>query len=83
MRPVDSPDILAPSRDRSAAGVEVLGEMARLEGLEPPTYRFEVCRSIQLSYRRVYRILFESISYGAEFAMRDRRGPSQSAPMAA
>src|SRR5690242_10321295 len=26
--------------------------MARLEGLEPPTYRFEVCRSIQLSYRR-------------------------------
>ena len=30
-------------------------EMARLEGLEPPTYRFEVCRSIQLSYRRVFR----------------------------
>ncbi len=33
--------------------------MARLEGLEPPTYRFEVCRSIQLSYRRagkVYRV---------------------------
>jgi hypothetical protein len=29
-------------------------EMARLEGLEPPTYRFEVCRSIQLSYRRVF-----------------------------
>ena len=28
--------------------------MARLEGLEPPTYRFEVCRSIQLSYRRVF-----------------------------
>ena len=27
--------------------------MARLEGLEPPAYRFEVCRSIQLSYRRV------------------------------
>ena len=27
-------------------------KMARLEGLEPPTYRFEVCRSIQLSYRR-------------------------------
>ncbi len=26
--------------------------MARLEGIEPPTYRFEVCRSIQLSYRR-------------------------------
>jgi hypothetical protein len=27
-------------------------KLARLEGLEPPTYRFEVCRSIQLSYRR-------------------------------
>lgn len=62
---------------------QIIGGLARLEGFEPPTYRFEVCRSIQLSYRRVYRILFESISYGAEFAMRDRRGPSQSAPMAA
>ena len=29
--------------------------VARLEGLEPPTYRFEVCRSIQLSYRRANR----------------------------
>ena len=27
--------------------------MARLGWLEHPTYRFEVCRSIQLSYRRV------------------------------
>src|SRR6185436_17779715 len=27
--------------------------MARPEGLEPPAYRFEACRSIQLSYGRV------------------------------
>ena len=27
--------------------------LARPEGLEPPTYRFEVCRSIQLSYGRI------------------------------
>jgi hypothetical protein len=27
--------------------------LARPEGLEPPAYRFEACRSIQLSYGRV------------------------------
>ena len=27
--------------------------MVRPEGLEPPAYRFEACRSIQLSYGRV------------------------------
>ena len=26
--------------------------MARPEGVEPPAYRFEACRSIQLSYGR-------------------------------
>src|SRR5258707_2855892 len=31
--------------------------MARPEGLEPPAYRFEACRSIQLSYGRVTSIL--------------------------
>ena len=28
------------------------GLMVRPEGLEPPAYRFEACRSIQLSYGR-------------------------------
>ena len=27
--------------------------MVRPEGLEPPAYRFEACRSIQLSYGRI------------------------------
>ncbi len=27
--------------------------MVRPEGLEPPAYRFEACRSIQLSYGRL------------------------------
>jgi hypothetical protein len=31
--------------------------MVRPEGLEPPAYRFEACRSIQLSYGRTFVIL--------------------------
>ena len=31
-------------------------EVVRPEGLEPPAYRFEACRSIQLSYGRIVRI---------------------------
>ncbi len=27
--------------------------LVRSEGLEPPAYRFEACRSIQLSYERM------------------------------
>ncbi len=37
--------------------------MARLEGLEPPAYRFEVCRSIQLSYRRRRISLHQVVDY--------------------
>jgi hypothetical protein len=28
--------------------------MVRPEGIEPPAYRFEACRSIHLSYGRVF-----------------------------
>src|SRR5262249_54582871 len=31
-------------------------ELARPEGVEPPAYRFEACRSIQLSYGRARRV---------------------------
>ncbi len=30
--------------------------MVRPEGFEPPAFRFEVCHSIQLSYRRIYQL---------------------------
>ena len=36
--------------------------MARPEGFEPPTIRFEVCHSIQLSYGRIslYYMLYKN-----------------------
>ena len=34
---------------------EIRNEVVRPEGLEPPAYRFEACRSIQLSYGRALR----------------------------
>jgi hypothetical protein len=38
-----------PAKTKLAEGKRSL---ARPEGLEPPAYRFEACRSIQLSYGR-------------------------------
>ena len=38
---------------RLAEKVGLPTNVARPEGLEPPAYRFEACRSIQLSYGRV------------------------------
>lgn len=32
--------------------------MVRPIGFEPMTYRLEVCRSIQLSYGRIFQIIF-------------------------
>src|SRR6266852_3798822 len=44
------------SQERTGAASS-RSEVARPEGLEPPAYRFEACRSIQLSYGRVRIIL--------------------------
>ena len=39
--------------ERKSDQICVPVSVARPEGLEPPAYRFEACRSIQLSYGRV------------------------------
>ena len=38
--------------------------MVRPEGIEPPAYRFEACRSIHLSYGRIGRERLTSVVYG-------------------
>jgi hypothetical protein len=52
--------------------------MARSEGLEPPTYKFVACCSIQLSYDRtldrrhyVGIFIFPSTTFTASFCMRE------------
>jgi hypothetical protein len=44
--------MVAISMALSAEPIGIGRTLARPEGLEPPAYRFEVCRSIQLSYGR-------------------------------
>ena len=39
---------------------DLLFYLARPEGVEPPTYRSVVCRSIQLSYGRTYSLFYHS-----------------------
>ena len=39
---------------RTIAARRCWGKVVRPEGIEPPAYRFEACRSIQLSYGRTF-----------------------------
>ena len=43
------------SRASCECGTLHFVNMVRPEGIEPPAYRFEACRSIQLSYGRPVR----------------------------
>jgi hypothetical protein len=46
----------------------MLETLVRPEGLEPPAFRFEACRSIQLSYGRAFpRFYYARISFRSPF----------------
>ena len=73
------PAMSEPAARRSGG---MASRMARPEGVEPPAYRFEACRSIQLSYgrapRSIYRIFFQpkvSFSLARRFRNHDKRSP--------
>jgi hypothetical protein len=57
--------------------------LVRPEGFEPPAYRFEACRSIQLSYGRMMRssrrVLWRSIDWHPGALPRRNRRPSSCA----
>ena len=48
--------------------------MVRPEGLEPPAYRFEACRSIQLSYGRATTSSVADGSIGGKRLGREESG---------
>ena len=54
---IRGPRITLEIRDEQNDNQESACKQARPEGVEPPTYGFEVRRSIQLSYGRVRKIL--------------------------
>ena len=54
---IRGPRITLEIRDEQNDNQESACKQARPEGVEPPTYGFEVRRSIQLSYGRVEKIL--------------------------
>ena len=56
LRPEQLPDLAADLQQETGERECRKVRLARLGWLEHPTYRFEVCRSIHLSYRRTIRV---------------------------